>query len=266
MIGKKIALHGMLRDFVETHLLDDQSPEAIAKRLERIETQLVYVSASCIRRYIASPYGRKIEWHRTHLVRQKYRRRRERKRLEGKRMISKRPSKIGKRWGLGHMEGDFIVSGRSGKGLVLGLVDRKVRKTLLERILPVSVRNVERALTRMQRRYPEMQTITFDNDLLFLEHKRLEEKLGMTIYFCHNHSPWEKPSIEHLNKILRRYIPKSSDISRYTRRYIQMLEYKLNRRFMDCLHSLTPEEAYERERKQKQRSGARQKQKRERSN
>lgn len=171
-------------------------------------------------------------------------------------MIDQRPSKINKRWGLGHFEGDFILSGRSGKGIVLALVDRKVRKKLLERILPVSVRNVERALVRMKKRYPEMQTITFDNDILFLEHKQLEKKLNVHIYFCHPHAPYEKPSVENLNKDLRRYIPKSSDISKYSKARLQKLEAKLNRRFMDVLGSLTPDEAYAREKKKRAQMGA----------
>ncbi len=255
-VGKKIALHKKLRDFVEKQLLDDQSPEELSKRLKRIETHLPYVSATAIRRYIKSPYGRKIESHRAKVFSKKRRRCGTKKRIQGKRMIDKRPSKINKRWGLGHMEGDFIVSGKTGRGLVLALVDRKVRKKLLERILPVSVRNVERALLRMKKRYPEMQTITFDNDLLFLEHKRLEERLTVIIYFCHEHSPWEKPSIERLNKDLRRYIPKSSDISKYSRYRLQKLEAKLNRRFMDCLGSLTPDEAYKREKAKRAQRGA----------
>jgi len=164
------------------------------------------------------------------------------------------------------MEGDFIVSGRSGKGVVFGLRDRKVRKNLLEKILPVSVRAVDRALGRMKKRYPEMQTLTFDNDILFLEHKKLEKKYGITIYFCNPHSPWQKPSIENLNKTLRRYIPKSSDISKYSRTYIKNLEAKLNRKFMDCLGSRTPNEAYKRERKQNQRRVALVKKKSWRSN
>ena len=164
------------------------------------------------------------------------------------------------------MEGDFIVSGKSGNGMLLALTDRKVRKSLLEKILPVSVRNVERGLLRMRKRYPEMQSITFDNDVLLLEHKRLEQRLGVTIYFCHPRSPWEKPSIENLNKVLRRYIPKSSDISRYSRYFIQKLEAKMNRRFMECLNFLTPDEAYERARKQKSRPGGRQNKKTKRSN
>ena len=255
-VGKKIALDPELARFIERHLFDDQSPEEISKRLKRVEKHLAYVSGSAIRRYIKSVYGRRIESHRAKVFKKKRRHRPAKKRVEGKRMIDKRPSSINKRWGLGHMEGDFIVSGRSGKGLVLALVDRKVRKKLLERVLPVSVRNVERALLRMKKRYPQMQTITCDNDILFLEHKRLERVLGIKIYFCNPHSPWEKPSIERLNKDLRRYIPKSSDISKYSVYRIKKLEVKLNRRFMDVLGSLTPDEAYEQEKRKRAQRGA----------
>lgn len=255
-VGRKIALDPELSRFVEEHLFDDQSPEEISKRLKRIEKHLPYASASVIRRYIKSPYGRRIESHRAKVFKKKRHHRPGKKHIEGKRMINKRPSKINKRWGLGHMEGDFIVSGKSGTGIVLALVDRKIRKKLLERILPVSVRNVERALVRMKKRYPEMQTITFDNDILFLEHKRLERILRVLIYFCNPHSPWEKPSVERLNKDLRRYIPKSSDISKYSVYRIKKLEVKLNRRFMDVLGSFTPDEAYEQEKAKRAQRGA----------
>jgi len=256
-VGQKIALDPDLRKFIESNLFDDQSPENISLRLKRIETNLSYVSASAIRRYIKSPYGRRIESHRAKVFRKRCHHRISKQHIAGKRMIDKRPSKINKRWGIGHFEGDFIVSGRSGRGIIFALRDRKVRKNLLERILPVSVRNVERALLRMKKRYPEMQTITFDNDILFLEHKRLEKLLNVRIYFCHPHAPYEKPSIENLNKDLRRYIPKGSDISKYSKTRLQKLEEKLNRRFMDCLGSFAPNEAYEREKLKRAQRGAR---------
>lgn len=264
--GKKIALDPTRRPFVETELMDDQSPEAIEGRLKYVVKGLVRASATVIRRFIKSPYGRRIEAHRLKVFRKSRRVRPPKAHMDGKRMISKRPKRINDRKGLGHMEGDFIVSGRSGKGIVLTLTDRKVRKSLLERILPVSVANVERALVRMKKRYPLMQSITFDNDLLLLEHKRLEKKLNVMIYFCHPRSPWEKPSIEHLNKVLRRYIPKSSDISRYSKAFIRRLEARVNRRFMECLGFLTPDEAYERALKRKKRPGGRQKKEGGRSN
>jgi transposase, IS30 family len=264
--GKKIALDPSLRAFVETHLMDDQSPDAVSGRLRRIERILAYVSPAAIKRYVKSVYGRRIESHRAKIFKQARRRKVPEARLDGKRMISKRPKHINARKGVGHMEGDFIVSGKSGKGILLVLVDRRIRKALLERILPVSVRNVERALVRMKKRFPEITTITFDNDILFLEHKRLERILKIKIYFCHPRSPWEKPSVENLNRWLRRYISKSSDISRYSRYLFEQLEAKANRRFMEVLGSYTPDEMYAKALERKRRPPARSRRKNKRSN
>jgi IS30 family transposase len=255
--GKKIALDPSLRTFVELQLMDDQSPDAVAGRLRRIERAIAYVSPAAIKRYIKSVYGRRIESHRAKIFKRARCRKVPKAQLDGKRMISKRPKRINERKGIGHMEGDFIVSGKSGKGLGLVLIDRNLRKVVLERILPVSVRNVERALLRMKKRFPEIATITFDNDILFLEHKRLEKKLNVKIYFCHPRSPWEKPSVENVNRWLRRYIPKSSDISRYSRYTFEQLEAKANRRFMDVLGFHTPDELYAKALEHKQRPKAR---------
>ncbi|MFZ2555605.1 MAG: IS30 family transposase [Minisyncoccia bacterium] len=260
-VGKKIALDPLLRSFVENNLLDDQSPDAIAGRLRSIEHGIQYVSPAAIKRYVKSVYGRRIESHRAKIFKRRHRGTRKKGVLDGRRLISKRPKQINERKGIGNVEGDFIVSGKSGKGLGFVLIDRNLRKALLEKILPVSVRNVERALVRMKKRFPEIKTITFDNDILFLEHKRLERILGIRIYFCHPRSPWEKPSVENFNKWLRRYIPKSSDISRYSLHLFKQLEAKANRRFMDVLGFRTPDEMYARTIKRKKRLKARSKRK-----
>jgi IS30 family transposase len=260
-VGKKIALDPQLRKFVEDGLLDDQSPDAISGRLRRVEKTVPYFSPAAIKRYIKSVYGRKIESHRAKIFKRPRRGGRKKSVLDGRRLISKRPNRINERKGIGHMEGDFIVSGKSGKGLGLVLIDRNLRKVVLERILPVSVRNVERALVRMKKRFPEITTITFDNDILFLEHKRLERILKIKIYFCHPRSPWEKPSVENFNRWLRRYVPKASDISRFTRYFFSQLEAKANRRFMDVLKFHTPDEMYARALKRKKRPKARSKEK-----
>lgn len=236
-------------------LLDDQSPELVSERVRKHRKDLPYISASALRRYIRSPYGRKIEAKRRKRL-GRWKRRAERAVMAGKRMIDKRPKQINDRNGIGHMEGDFIVSGKSGKGMILDLVDRNYRVTLLERILPVSTRTIENGLRRMKKRYPEIQTITFDNDILLRDHKELEGKLGWRFYFCHKHSPWEKPSIENRNKIMRRLIPKSSDISKYSKRAVEKIEAYMNRRIMACLNHKTPYEMISSYRKRKKRRSA----------
>ena len=254
MTGKKIVSHKELRVFIEEKLLEDQSPEEISKRITRHEKHLPTVSAKAIREFIASPYGRRIEARRNVVFKKKRKNRSIRKKIQGKRMISKRPKKINLRRGLGHSEMDFIVSGRSGKGILLVIVDRKTRKKFFERILPVSVVNVMKGLQRIKKRYPELQTLTTDNDILFLEHTRIEKVLKIKIYFCHPHSPWEKGSVENVNKKIRRYVPKSSDISKYSPSFFRKLEEKFNNHYMDILGSLTPNEMHMKEKKRQKKT------------
>lgn len=240
-----------LQEFVEKELYDDQSPEAIAGFLKNQRPKLEPVSKNSIYRYIKSVYGRWIEYHRNKLKRKRRRKKPRTKPWEGRVFIDKRPGRISLRKGVGHTEGDFIVSGKSGKGAVLVVVDRKLRVTFLEQILRPTCPNTMRACQRIKKRYPEWQTMTADNDLLFQHHKELEGELGIKIYFCFPGHMWEKPSVENANQYIRRYIFKSSDISKYSKRFIRNLEEKMNRRIMKILKYQRPRQLLEAYRKRK---------------
>lgn len=248
--GNTIAEHLDLRNTVTNYLMDDQSPELLSGRIKKHHRDIPYVSGRTIRKFIKSPYGRRIEAHRNkiHIRRGKRKLKFE---ITDKRMIDKRPKVIKDRKRIGDTEGDFIASGKTGVGMLLVVTDRKSRALFLEKICPVSIRTMENGFRRIKRRFPELKTVTLDNDLLFIHHKDLERKFKIKIYFCHSHSPWEKPLVENRNKLIRRYIPKGSDISRYTRYYIQKLEAKLQRRIMRCLDYRLPKEILEKHRKRK---------------
>lgn len=174
--------------------------------------------------------------------------------------IDQRPTIIEQRGRVGDSEGDFIVSGKEGKAILLVVVDRKLRVTFLERILDVSIDAVHAALVRIQRRFPELRTLSIDNDLLFQMHKTLAALLEIPLYFCHPYHSWEKGSVENVNGVIRRDIPKGSDLSRYDDDLFPALEEKLNNRFMECLRYATPTEALtayrERPRRRKQKNNA----------
>lgn len=251
----KIVEHGELKQYVDDNLYDDQSPEAIAGRISAHEKHLPSVSKDSIRRYIKSIYGRKVEYHR---IRQKHKRKRGRKRsdvtqLQDRTFIDKRPQYIQKRTRVADAEADFLVSGKSGKGIILALTCRKIRVSFLEQILEVTISNVHLAFKRIKKRFPELNSISVDNDLLFQKHKELEKILGVRIYFCHPYHSWEKGTIENVNKYVRRDIPKASDISQYSQQFIRALETKLNRRYMKVLNYKTPQEMLHQYRKQKKR-------------
>jgi IS30 family transposase len=248
--GKKIVANMDLRSFVEKHLLDRQSPEAISGRLKHREKKLPYASKDTIIRFLNSPYGKIIG-----LKLKKKKRPKggvKKKKLSDRTFIDKRPKIIEKRGRVGDAEGDFIVACKSGRGILLVVVCRKLRVTFLEIIHDVSVDEVHKAFLRIKKRFPELRSLTLDNDILFRMHKTLSKLLGMKIYFCHPYHSWEKGEVENTNKFIRKYIPKGSDLSRYTAEEILEIEKRCNRRFMKCLDYATPEEKLnEHRRKQK---------------
>jgi len=85
-----------------------------------------------------------------------------------------------------------------------------------------------------------INSLTLDNDIIFKKHKELSELLGRPIYFCHPYHSWEKGGVENINKLVRRYISKGSDISQYSDEDIQTIQDKLNNRPRKCLKYKTP--------------------------
>lgn len=201
--GMKIVRHGELHAYIDYNLYADQSPEAIAGRIKTKEKRLPSVSKDSIRRYIASVYGRRVEWHRS-IQRKKRRWRKKRVKvtqLKDRTFIDHRPKYIHQRSRVGDAEADFIVSGKSGEGIILTLACRKIRVSFLEQILEVTIPRVHAAFQRIKERFPELHSITIDNDVLFQKHKELEKLLEVKIYFCHPYHSWEKGTIEKYQQV-----------------------------------------------------------------
>ena len=251
--GMKIVSEPKLRDFVENELRQGESPCNISGRIGAHEKHLPHISKESIYRFILSPYGRRIEaWRKKHQSKRHHRRPLA-EQLKERTFIDKRPKYINTRMRIGDTEADFIVSGKSGKGIILTMADRRSRAPFLEKVLPVSIPNVHRGFLRIKERFPELKTITTDNDLLLKQHKELEKLLGVRIYFCHPYHSWEKGTIENINKYIRKDIPKGSNISKYSRRFIQTVEEKLQRKIYKCMKYKRPCEVLEIYRKRKKR-------------
>ncbi len=238
--GGKIVRDKQLRAFIEESLLEKQSPRAISGRLKHVEKGLAYVAKNVIHDFLNSSYGSAISWKRR-LPKSKKRHTKKGK-LSDRKFIEKRPQIIENRGRIGDCEGDFIVSGRSGKGYLLVVVDRKIRITFIRQINDVTVDAVHAAFLDIQKDFPEMKSLTLDNDLLFKMHKTLELSLNVPLYFCHPYHSWEKGSVENTNKYIRKYIPKGCTISKYSVEDILFIEKRCNGRFMEVLKFRTPTE------------------------
>lgn len=240
--GMKVVNNLELWNYLEEKIKDDWSPEAIAGRIKNIDTQIKSISAKGIYKFIYSVYGRNLE----RFLAYKGRKRKPKitqkvLKLQDRVFIDQRPKIIDKRRRFGDWEGDFIVSGKNGQGVLLVLYERKGRYTLIKKMMNKKIGEVHRIICELTGGII-INSLTLDNDIVFKKHKELSKILGIPIYFCHPYHSWEKGGVENTNKLIRKYIPKRSDISRYSDEYIQMVENKLNNRPKKCLKYKTPNE------------------------
>ena len=244
----KVAMDPELKKYVILNIKDDQSPEGISGRLKNIEKGIKYASGKAIYKFIKSPHGRQIEQH---LFSQAVKKKSGKKRgvsvsIDGRTFIEKRPKRVLKRMEFGHFEGDFIESGKDGRGSLLVLVERKTRYPFLVYLEDRSNTNVNKLVEELIADF-NPKSLTIDNDISFQKHEELSELIQAAVFFCHPQSPHEKGTVENRNKAIRRYVKKKSDLSKYGSEYFKMVETKLRTRFMKCLNYKTPEETFTKE-------------------
>jgi IS30 family transposase len=160
-------------------------------------------------------------------------------------LIADRPAEAGDRAVPGHWEGDQIA-GQAGKSQIGTLVERTTRYTMLvpmpggkgaaafaDAVIPVIA-----ALPGSLRR-----SLTWDQGKEMAQHKQIKVAADIDIYFCDPHSPWQRPTNENTNGLLRQYFPKGTDLSVHSARHLQDVADELNGRPRKVLGWKTPAEA-----------------------
>lgn len=154
------------------------------------------------------------------------------------RSIEERPAEVEERKAPGHWEMDCVESGKGGHGCLLVLTERYSRYELIFKMKAKTQACVEEVLNRLERRNKRFGetfgSITVDNGGEFLAAERLESssrsagERRTTLYYAHPYSAWERGSNENQNKLIRRFIPKGADISRYSLRDIRRIQNWMN--------------------------------------
>jgi len=77
------------------------------------------------------------------------------------------------------------------------------------------------------------KSITIDNGPEFSDWRSLEKscitgKTRTSTYYCHPYSAWERGTVEQAIGLIRRFIPKGSDIGKQTGTDIQGIDHWLN--------------------------------------
>jgi transposase, IS30 family len=130
----------------------------------------------------------------------------------------------------GHLEGDLLV-GANNRSAVLTLCERVTRYTFLAR-LPYGYGTgpVAEALYELLEKIPPgmRRTLTWDQGREMKYWADVQAATGTLIYFCDPHSPWQKGTVENNNGILRRWLPKSTDLAKPTQTDLDQISQLIN--------------------------------------
>lgn len=144
--------------------------------------------------------------------------------------IEERPEEVSDRSVYGHYESDTIVSCRGGTGAILVLQERQGRRVHLWKLAGMKPAPCARYLKEAGISLG-IQSITFDNGIENIYH----QLIGVPTYFCDPYSSWQKGSVENVNKMIRRYIPKGTDLVTVSQAYLDWIADRINKKPREIL-------------------------------
>ena len=118
---------------------------------------------------------------------------------------------------------------------------------MVHRLSNGSAEETEQALMKSIESFPEplWKTITFDNGGEGAHHQRLKETFNLQTYFCDPYASYQKGSVENANRIIRRYLPRGTDMSTITQQDIYDVQERINSTPRKILGYKTPKEVLE---------------------
>lgn len=252
----KLVTEGRLREYVQEKLSVRWSPEQISHTLLKEfpddesmrvspETiyQALYVQArGGMRREVAAA----LRTGRTRRKPHKHPDQRTPRFVDEMVMISERPAEVEDRAVPGHWEGDLIVGPGSASAIVT-LVERTTRYVLLGH-LPGghTAEEVRDVLTALIGTLPAhlRGSLTWDQGTEMANHAQLAVDADVKIFFCDPASPWQRPTNENHNGLLRQYFPKGTDLSIHTPDQLAFVAAEINDRPRKVLGWKTPREVF----------------------
>lgn len=153
--------------------------------------------------------------------------------------ISQRSEEIESREEYGHWEMDTVVGKKGTNTVLLVLTERQTRQEIIRKIKSKSQYCVVKEIDKLERKIgaktfrETFKTITCDNgcenlDFEGIERSVLTKQKRTSVYYAHPYSAWERGSNENANKLIRRFIPKGSDIGEFSHERIKMIEHWIN--------------------------------------
>lgn len=237
--GKKIEENIALGCYIRSRLRHYWNPDEIAGRM-RETSQPFYASKTTIYKWLRSVWGQRYV---KYLYSGRYYAKKREPKKQAKSMIPNRVSiherPISAEVEYGHYEADTFVSGRNtgSSAAVAVAIETKANYITMKKLPGMKPKRFAAAL-RTMRRIVVMKSATLDNGLENRDH----EDIGTQTFFCDPYSSWQKPHVENGIRLVRRFIPKGSDISKVPETKIARVARILNHKPRKSLGYKTPYE------------------------
>ena len=239
--GKKIEQNNELRTYIIEKLKKYWNPDEISGRMKD-DKKSFYVSKTSIYEWLRSSYGQR---YCLYLYSKKYRAKKhklnktKRSLIPNRISLNMRPAGATNRSRYGHYEADTIISGKKtgSKSALTVAYERKAKHVSVRKIKNLKPDSHNQAVKHILANKKAL-SLTQDNGIENTKH----EELGVKTFFCDPYSSWQKPGVENVNRMIRRFIPKSSNINEYSDEYVKMVEDVLNNKPRKSLGYKTPNE------------------------
>lgn len=242
-----------LREYVVAKLREDFSPDQISGRLKNkcpSELKGITVSHESIYQYIYEGEGR-FEYLYPHLRTKRHKRQRRFSRKKRPKTsiperisIHFRPKEVNAKKRVGDWETDSLIFSKQ-KEILSAQYERKSMLCRIHKLPDKTAKKTENAIADSIESLPKemWKTITRDNGTENAKHLETLKIFNVQSYYCDPYCSWQKGGTENLNKLIRQYLPKNTNMAMVTDEDIYSIQEKLNNRPRKSLSYLTPNEA-----------------------
>jgi transposase, IS30 family len=155
--------------------------------------------------------------------------------------IDERPEEVFTREIPGHWEGDLVI-GKNHESAIGTLVERTTRFLIIVYLKKKDATAVRKAFEKAFKNIPKhlKLSLTYDNGSEMAQHKLFTKNTKIKVYFAHPYSPWERPTNENTNGLIRDYFPKGTDFNLITKKQLIEVQNQLNERPRKTLQHESP--------------------------
>jgi len=145
--------------------------------------------------------------------------------------IEQRPKIVEERSRLGDIEVDLMM-GKDHKSALLVMVDRATLITKMDKLEGKDAARVSEIIQNRIERIGSswIKTMTFDNGKEFSRHQDIADRYNVKTFFTRPYTSQDKGTVENRIGLIRRWLPKGTDLRCVTDREIEKIQYYINRR------------------------------------